>query len=107
MHIIASSLPSISRIGGRRRMARLLAVVLGLLSGGGVVYAQAPAAEVEAEAAPPRTGLAALVRVNLPLTSGADAPLKLTLARARDQLLAQSKQRGDGRRPVVVLRIAP
>src|SRR5215213_5160224 len=65
----------------------------------------APAAPNENAAAP--TGLAALVRVNLPLTSGADAPLKLTLTRARDQLVSQARQRGDGRRPVLVLRIAP
>jgi membrane-bound ClpP family serine protease len=51
--------------------------------------------------------LAALVRVNLPLTSGSDAPLKLTLSRTRDRLVAEAQKRGDGRRPVLVLRIAP
>src|SRR5829696_307362 len=66
----------------------------------------AQAGEAAAGAQPP-AGLAALVRVNLPLTSGAEAPLKLTLTRAREQLLAEARRRGDGRRPVLVLRIAP
>jgi membrane-bound serine protease (ClpP class) len=47
------------------------------------------------------------VRVNLPLTSGADAPLKLSLSRTRDRLIAEAQKRADGRRPVLVLRIAP
>ncbi|HEX6962751.1 MAG TPA: hypothetical protein VF175_12850 [Lacipirellula sp.] len=94
----------------RSILAAALVVLIGCLAAPARAAAEddaaAPAA-APAEAEPPRTGLAALVRVNLPLTSGADAPLKLALSRARDQLLAEARRRGDGRRPVLVLRIAP
>jgi membrane-bound ClpP family serine protease len=88
--------------------------LLGFISGvGRAAVAEAPPAandkaddNAAADAEAP-SGLAALVRVNLPLTSGADAPLKLTLTRTRDRLVAEARQRGDGRRPVLVLRIAP
>jgi membrane-bound serine protease (ClpP class) len=91
----------------------ILAAISSLVSYGGALSAVAaqeqPArrAAQQPEEAASRPGLAALVRVNLPVTSGADAPLKLTLNRARDQLLAEARQRGDGRRPILVLRIAP
>lgn len=60
-----------------------------------------------ADKASDQTGLAALVEVKLPLGSGAEAPLKQTLTRARDKLVAAARQRGDGRRPILVLRFIP
>jgi membrane-bound serine protease (ClpP class) len=84
-------------------------LLVSLVTAGSAAEVDAPPAPPDkaADAASPPSGVAALVRVNLPLTSGAEAPLKLTLTRARDQLIAQARQRGDGRRPVLVLRIAP
>lgn len=67
----------------------------------------APAADAQAEPQPPKPTLAALVRVELPLTSGADVPLTAAISRVRDKLLSEAKRRGDSRRPVLVLHIAP
>ena len=64
----------------------------------------APAA---ADDAPSKRGLGALVRVNLPLAAGADAPLKLSITRARDRLVQAARDAGDARRPTLVLEIAP
>lgn len=67
--------------------------------------AQEPApAVVDADANAPQPGIAAMVEVKLPLDSGGEAPLKQMITRARDRLVAQSRERGDGRRPVLVLR---
>ena len=71
--------------------------------------AEAPAGDANA-AAPPtdeKSGLAALVEVKLPLGSGGEAPLKQTLLRARDRLIAEARLRGDGRRPILVLHFVP
>ena len=88
--------------------ATVVALVGGYAAGAVAAANDPPQAAAPADAADgQRRGLAALVRVNLPLTSGADAPLKLALSRARDQLLAEARRRGDGRRPVLGLRIAP
>jgi membrane-bound serine protease (ClpP class) len=102
-------------MAGRRwsQRAMVMAAIGVVVSYGGVCshsLAQenaGPAAKQPVDEGASRPGLAALVRVNLPLTSGADSPLKLTLNRAREQLLAEARQRGDGRRPILVLRIAP
>src|SRR5688572_23121647 len=70
-----------------------------------VVEGEEPvAAEAKAEA---HQGLAALVRVSLPLSSGSDEPLKQAVARARDRLVAAARAAKDGRRPTLVLEIAP
>jgi membrane-bound serine protease (ClpP class) len=84
--------------------ATLVIAVLGIAEQFSSQAAAAPEA-----AQPPAVpgGLAALVHVNLPLSSGAEAPLKVMLGRARDKLLEQARTRGDARRPVLVLRIAP
>jgi membrane-bound serine protease (ClpP class) len=67
--------------------------------------AQEPAPAVaDAGANAPQLGLAAMVEVKLPLGSGGEAPLKQMIIRTRDRLVAQSRKRGDGRRPVLVLR---
>lgn len=94
-------------VGLARRQAAALAALVVIASATRPARAVAEDPPPAENAQPAPTGLAALVRVNLPLTSGADAPLKLALARARDQLVAQARQRGDGRRPMLVLRIAP
>jgi membrane-bound serine protease (ClpP class) len=52
-------------------------------------------------------GLATLIEVKLPLGSGGEAPLKQMVARARDRLVAEARVRGDGRRPVLVVRFVP
>jgi membrane-bound serine protease (ClpP class) len=79
-------------------------------------YAQAADGEVAADAeerkpigepAPSNRSLGALVRINLPLTAGSDAPLKHTITRARDRLVQAAREGGDGRRPTLVLQIAP
>src|SRR5262249_50694945 len=51
--------------------------------------------------------LAALVKVPLPITNGADDALKLSLSRARDQLIPAARENQDARRPVLVLEISP
>jgi membrane-bound serine protease (ClpP class) len=56
---------------------------------------------------PGKRGVGALVRVNLPLAAGADASLKLSITRARDRLVQAARDSGDGRRPTLVLEIAP
>ena len=71
--------------------------------------AEAPAGGAEA-AAPPadaKQGLATLVEVKLPLGSGGEAPLKQIITRARERLIAEARQRGDGRRPILVLDFVP
>jgi membrane-bound serine protease (ClpP class) len=52
-------------------------------------------------------GLAALVRIKLPLVAGSDAGLKLAITRARDQLVQDARNQADGRRPTLVLEIVP
>jgi membrane-bound serine protease (ClpP class) len=64
----------------------------------------APKAPDEPDA---KRGLAALVRVNLPLTAGADGSLKQSITRARDRLVQAAREAGDSRRPTLVLEIAP
>ena len=66
-----------------------------------------PAAGDAAELPDEKKGLAALVEVKLPLGSGGEAPLKQTLTRARDRLIAEARSRGDGRRPILVLHLIP
>ncbi|MCC6493721.1 MAG: hypothetical protein IT424_11965 [Pirellulales bacterium] len=101
------------RAGTLGRAASVALVLLGVSSGahaepnpaGGAM--PGAAAGNPPMAAPAAQGLAALVKVNLPLSSGADAPLQAKLTRARDQLLSAARQRGDARRPMLVLQIAP
>ena len=74
---------------------------------------KAPAADAEAAQPAPgdktdeKQGLATLVEVKLPLGSGGEAPLKQAITRARDRLIAEARQRGDGRRPILVLQFIP
>jgi membrane-bound serine protease (ClpP class) len=63
--------------------------------------------ERQVDNADAKPGLAALVRINLPVTSGADAALKLMLTRARDRLVEEARKAGDARRPTLVLEITP
>jgi membrane-bound serine protease (ClpP class) len=95
--------------------ALILQFALGLLLAGaahGQVGADAEGLVDEvapADGAPEneRKGLATLLELKLPLGSGADAPLKQAIARARDQLVSEARARGDGRRPILVLRFVP
>ncbi|HYO26203.1 MAG TPA: hypothetical protein VEQ85_14780, partial [Lacipirellulaceae bacterium] len=75
-----------------------------------------PPAPADAAAGEPAAGeparpegrtLGALVRVNLPLSAGADAPLKASITRARDRLVQAARDNADARRPTLVLEIAP
>ena len=72
--------------------------------------AEVPAA-VEAEGSEPASkgagGIAALVRIKLPLVAGSDAGLKLAITRARDQLVQDARKQSDARRPTLVLEIVP
>ncbi len=79
------------------------------VSSSGAVVVDAPAtAEQAAEAKDAsKPGLAALVRINLPLTSGSETPLKLTITRARDRLVEKAREQADARRPTLVLEISP
>jgi membrane-bound ClpP family serine protease len=111
MNTLASALDG-SMQWRRLRAAKTVALTL-------VVYGMATAlqAVATAEVAGPagarpddesvKRGLAALVRVNLPLVSGADASLKLTITHARDRLVAAARQNADARRPALVLEIVP
>ncbi|WP_428307624.1 hypothetical protein [Lacipirellula sp.] len=71
---------------------------------GGVCQSQEAAPAANGGANAPQQGLAAMIEVKLPLGSGGEAPLKQMITRARDRLVAESRQRGDGRRPILVLR---
>jgi membrane-bound serine protease (ClpP class) len=66
---------------------------------------------VEAEGSEPASkgagGIAALVRIKLPLVAGSDAGLKLAITRARDQLVQDARKQSDARRPTLVLEIVP
>jgi membrane-bound serine protease (ClpP class) len=66
---------------------------------------------VEAEENEPASkgagGIAALVRIKLPLVAGSDAGLKLAITRARDQLVQDARKQADARRPTLVLEIVP
>ena len=108
-----SAHPASSRSGLAHVAATWLALVAGSIDANGAV-AQEPAAEkaaakVDADPAeaPPAQGLATLVRIGLPLSSGADTQLKLTLTRARDRLLSAARTAQDARRPILVLEISP
>jgi len=83
----------------------------------GVVSAGSTTSAVDVKAAPvgeepdgkgrPKPGLAMLVRINLPLSAGAEASLKQAISRTRDRLVEQARLAADGRRPVLVLEIVP
>lgn len=72
-----------------------------------VVEADAPNAQREPEDPAQRSALASLVRIQLPLHTGDEQSIKLAVSRARDRLLAEARSASDGRRPVIVLQIAP
>jgi membrane-bound ClpP family serine protease len=57
------------------------------------------------QAAGPNLGEGRLIRVRLPLAGNADAHIKSTIARALAQL--NQSPRGDGRRPILILELAP
>jgi hypothetical protein len=91
--------------------AVLLQLVLGAMAAE-LSYGQereAPAADADAAAQEPadKQGLATLVELKLPLGSGGEAPLKQAITRARDRLITEARLRGDGRRPILVLRFVP
>ncbi|BBO30682.1 NfeD family protein [Lacipirellula parvula] len=85
------------------RCLALFALVAATFSSG-VCQALEAAPAADGAANLPQPGLAAMVEVKLPLGSGGEAPLKQMITRARDRLVAESRQRGDGRRPILVLR---
>ncbi|MAT72448.1 MAG: hypothetical protein CMJ58_23340 [Planctomycetaceae bacterium] len=57
----------------------------------------------DASQAPP----AGLVVVRLPLAAGDDSLLRSQVLRTRDRLLTEARERGDARRPILVLHLAP
>ncbi len=109
--------PAWGRLSGMRPvgvLATAFAALLGFssapccaLAAVGDPVADAEDREPIADPAPAGRSLGALVRVNLPLTAGSDAPLKHTITRARDRLVEAAREAGDARRPTLVLQIAP
>lgn len=96
---------------GRSCFAASLALLVCWATASAAVDDAAPAAEAGAEGADgkgnAKPGLAALVRINLPLKGGSDAALKHSISRARDRLVEQARHSADGRRPTLVLEIVP
>lgn len=92
-------------------IAASLAATGGVVAEGAVGAQAGDQAEEKAEDAAgdgrPARPLVALVRIKLPLAAGADGQARQTLTRARDRLLAEAAKHGDGRRPTLVVELAP
>lgn len=89
-----------------------LAAAFCLASGAAAAVDNAPPADEVAAEGPDgkgeaKSGLAALVRINLPLTSGSETALKHSISRTRDRLVERARQTADARRPTLVLEIVP
>jgi membrane-bound ClpP family serine protease len=97
-------------VAWRRGFAGLVAIVAIAAAGSAQAEVAAPpdADDRDAAAKPAAApGIAALVRVNLPLTSGADGHLRRTIERTRDRLVAAAQAAQDARRPTLVLEFVP
>mgnify|MGYP001344893118 CR=1 FL=1 len=92
-----------------RRRRRPIWFLLVLLLAAPVVMLRSFGAATDENSPPPlpNTKLAALVRVQLPLTGSADQALQATIRRVRDRLLTQARATQADNRPALVLQLVP